>query len=237
MTDLEITHLSVAYRGQTVLEDVNLRLPAGRVIGLMGPNGAGKSTLIKAMLGLVPAQRGWVSYAGRPLAAQRQRIAYVAQRSQIDWDFPATVEDVVLMGQVPAAGWFQRISAAGRAQARQALVQVGMADYAQRRIGQLSGGQQQRVFLARALSQGADLLCLDEPLTGVDFKTQALLFDLFRSLATQGKCVLVIHHDVDEATEHFDQVVLLNRRVLAQGSPQEALRPDFLQQAYGLMAA
>ncbi len=228
-----VDHLTVNYRAVRALQNVNFTLQPGQLVGIFGPNGAGKSTLVKAMLGLVPAMMGTAFYGDRPLSQQLDRVAYVPQRSQIDWTFPATVWDVVLMGRVRQAGWFRRFSATSRRKAAEALERVGMTDYRDRRIGDLSGGQQQRVFLARALAQEADLFFLDEPFVGVDQKTEAVLFQIFHELADSGHTVLVVNHDLGESITNFDQLLLLNRELIALGDRQRVLTPEVMSRAYG----
>lgn len=229
---VQINHLRVHYRSVEALKDVSLTLEPGRLIGIFGPNGAGKSTLIKAMLGLIPAQ-GSVVYGDRPLIEQRDRVAYVPQRSQIDWSYPATVWDVVMMGRVQKTGWFNRFSTVSRRVAANALERVGMSDYRDRPIGQLSGGQQQRVFLARALAQEAEIFCFDEPFVGVDQKTERIIFEVFHELAACGKLVLVVSHDLGESIHHFDNLVLLNQSLIAHGDRREVLTQDNLYRTYG----
>lgn len=231
--DLTIHHLSVNYRGVEALRDICLDIQPGRLTGIIGPNGAGKSTLMKAMLGLVPLETGSVVYNGKPLSQQRQRVAYVPQRSQIDWDYPATVWDVVIMGRVRKTGWLRPFSSVSRRIATQALERVGMVEYKNRPIGQLSGGQQQRVFLARSLAQEAEIFCFDEPFVGIDQKTEAVIFSLFRELAASGKIVIVINHDLGESIVNFDDLILLNQDLIASGNRQQVLKEDYLQQAYG----
>jgi manganese/iron transport system ATP-binding protein len=232
MPTLVVQRLSVNYRQVLALQEVSFVLSPGQLVGIFGPNGAGKSTLIKAILGLTPAS-GSVIYDQRPLTQQLVRVAYVPQRSQIDWSFPATVWDVVLMGRVRKSGYFQRFSATSRRLAAEALDRVGMSEYRDRRIGQLSGGQQQRVFLARALAQEADLLFLDEPFVGVDQKTEEVLFRIFRELANAGKTVVVVNHDLGESITNFDHLLLLNQELIATGSPQQVLTPEMMLRAYG----
>jgi manganese/iron transport system ATP-binding protein len=214
---IEVRHLTVQYREVKALEDISVRFRPGRLTGIIGPNGAGKSTLLKGMLGLMPLQSGTITYGQGPLSQQRQRIAYVPQRSQIDWLYPATVWDVVLMGRIQKTGWFRRFSHVSRQKALAALDRVGIADLRHRSIGQLSGGQQQRVFLARSLAQEADIFCFDEPFVGVDQKTEAVLFDVFHELAEAGKIVIVVNHDLGESITHFDELLLLNRTLVAAG--------------------
>ncbi|MBW4556501.1 MAG: metal ABC transporter ATP-binding protein [Trichormus sp. ATA11-4-KO1] len=229
---INIAHVGVQYRTQEALRDVNCVVKPGRLTGIFGPNGAGKSTLMKAMLGLVPLSSGTVLYQGKPLMQQLEKIAYVPQRNQIDWTYPATVWDVVMMGRVKKTGWLRSFSAVSRRETKNALKRVGMFEYCDRPIGQLSGGQQQRVFLARALAQQADIFCFDEPLVGIDQKTQSIIFEVFHELATAGKIVLVVNHDLGESITHFDDLILLNRELIATGSRQQVLTQQNLYRAY-----
>lgn len=229
---LEVQHLSVNYRGIQALEDVSLSLLPGELVGLIGPNGAGKSTFIRAVLGLTPGA-GQVWFRGQPLHRQRQQIAYVPQRSQIDWDYPITAWNVVMMAQTTRLGWFRSPDARTQKIVTAALERVDMMPLRRRSIGQLSGGQQQRVFLARALAQEADLFLLDEPLTGVDKKTEAMMLDLFAELKAQGKTLLVCSHEWGEALLRYDRLLLLNRRLIANDAPQSVMTIDNIQQAYG----
>lgn len=231
-SDIVVQNLSVNYREVLALVDANLTVCRGRVTGIFGPNGAGKSTLMKAMLGLVNYS-GKVMYAGRPLSQQLEKVAYVPQRSQVDWTYPANVWDVVMMGRVKKTGWLRHFSAQSRQVAKTALARVGMSDYTQRPIGELSGGQQQRVFLARALAQEADIYCFDEPFVGIDQKTQTIIFEVLRELADAGKVVLVVNHDLGESITNFDNLVLLNQRVIASGTRQRVFTDANLRRAYG----
>ena len=230
---LTVDHLSVNYRDVQALRNINLTLRPGKVVGIFGPNGAGKSTLIKAMLGLMPVVTGRTTYGDDTLVHQLDRVAYLPQRSQIDWTFPATVWDVVMMGRVKQTGWLSRFSATSRRIAEQSLDRVGMVDFRDRPIGALSGGQQQRVFLARALAQEADVFCFDEPFVGVDQKTETIIFGIFRELADAGKIVLVVNHDLGESIANFDQIVLLNKELIAAGPREWVLTRDNMTRAYG----
>jgi manganese/iron transport system ATP-binding protein len=223
----------VKYRTVEALRDVSAVAHSGRLTGIIGPNGAGKSTLLKAMLGLVPTTSGQVLCGGKPLCEQLERVAYVPQRSQIDWTYPATVWDVVMMGRVRKTGWFRRFSAVSSRTAAAALERVGMSDCSNRRIGELSGGQQQRVFLARSLAQEADIFCFDEPFAGIDQKTQSVIFNIFHELAADGKIVLVVNHDLGESITHFDDLILLHTEIIATGHRQQVLTPENLYRAYG----
>jgi manganese/iron transport system ATP-binding protein len=230
---LEVQDLTVAYREGTAIENISFYVLPGQLTGLLGPNGAGKSTLLKAMLGLVPITRGLIRFGERPLQKQLKRVAYVPQRGQIDWDYPITVEKVVMMGRIPATGWFREFDHSSREIVRTALERVEMWPYRRHQIRELSGGQQQRVFLARALAQQADLLCLDEPFTGIDTTTREILFDLFAELKSSRKILLVISHDLDETLQHYDRLILLNHRLIATGDYSEVLTGENLQKAYG----
>ena len=230
---IAVQQLSVEYRMVQALQNVSFTIHPGQLIGIFGPNGAGKSTLVKAMLGLIPSIAGTTFYGDRPLTKQLERVAYVPQRSQIDWTFPATVWDVVLMGRVRKTGYFSRFSVPSRRVAAEAIEKVGMAEYRDRPIGQLSGGQQQRVFLARSLAQEAEVFFFDEPFVGIDQKTEDLLFDMFRDLADQGKTVLVVNHDLGESITHFDRLLLLNRELIAMGDRSEVLTVENMSRAYG----
>ena len=229
---VEVRNLYVAYGHRPVLRGVRLAVPPGVLAAFVGPNGAGKSTLFKAILGLVKPASGSVRIFGQPVDRQRRRIAYVPQRELIDWDFPATVEDVVLMGRVPRLGWLRWPGPRDRERVREALAEVGMVAYARRPLAALSGGQQQRVFIARALAQEADLLLLDEPYAGVDAATQEVIRRLLARLRDRGKTILVVDHDLS-GIDHYDRVALINGRVIAFGPPAEVMTPDNLRQTYG----
>jgi manganese/zinc/iron transport system ATP- binding protein len=230
---LDIHDVTVAYHRKPVLWDVDLTIASPALVGIIGPNGAGKSTLIKAVLGLAPLASGQVTVFGEPVSQVRRRIGYVPQRESVDWEFPVNVLDVVLMGVYGRLGWFRRPSAADRAWALDCLEQVGMADFAARQIGQLSGGQQQRTFLARALAQRADIYFMDEPMAGVDAATERAVFALLERLRAAGKTVLVVHHDLRTVPQYFEQVVLLNMRVVASGPTAQAFTPENLKRTYG----
>ncbi len=229
---LEVHHLSVNYRGVLALEDVSLRLQPGELVGLIGPNGAGKSTLIRSILGLKPG-KGEVFFQGKPLRETRRQVAYVPQRSQVDWDYPITAWNVVMMAQTPRLGWFQRPTLRAKQVVAGALERMGMLALKDRAIGALSGGQQQRVFLARALAQQADLFLLDEPFTGVDKSTEVLMLDLFAELKSQGKTLLVCSHEWGETLGRYDRLLLLNRRLIADDVPHAVMTLENIQQAYG----
>ena len=228
-----VRDLTVAYRDKPVLWDIDLTVPKGILMAIVGPNGAGKTTLIKSMLGLLKIAAGQVLIFDRSYKKQRQRVAYVPQRGTVDWEFPTSVLDVVLMGLYGKLGWFKRPGNAEKTIARDALAKVGIADLENRQIKQLSGGQQQRVFLARALVQDADLYFMDEPFQGVDATTERAIIDLLRSLREKGKTVLVVHHDLQTVTEYFDYVMLLNVRKIASGPISDVFTLDNLRKTYG----
>ncbi|NES71468.1 MAG: metal ABC transporter ATP-binding protein [Okeania sp. SIO2D1] len=230
---IAVNHLGVHYRAVEALKDITLQVLPGRVTGMIGPNGAGKSSLMKAILGLIPASSGSVCYQGQALEEQLAKVAYVPQRSQIDWTYPTIVWDVVMMGRIQKTGWFRRFSTSSRRHAQQALAKVDMSVYRNRPIGQLSGGQQQRVFLARSLAQEAEIFLFDEPFVGVDQKTENILFQIFHELAEAGKIVLVVNHDLGESIANFDDLILLNRELVAAGKRQEVLQEEYLKRAYG----
>ncbi|RMF22374.1 MAG: metal ABC transporter ATP-binding protein [Cyanobacteria bacterium J083] len=230
---IAINNLAVSYRTVEALRNISLQILPGKVTGTIGPNGAGKSTFIKAMLGLIPAKTGQVFYRTLPLRQQLEKVAYVPQRAEIDWTFPATVWDVVMMGRIRKTGWFRRFSAVSRRQAMRALEKVGMAEYRNRPIGHLSGGQQQRVFLARSLAQEAEIFLFDEPFVGVDQKTESIIFNIFRELAQANKIVLVVNHDLGESITNFDNLILLNKELIAAGTRQKVLKEENIARAYG----
>ncbi|MEM6553325.1 MAG: ABC transporter ATP-binding protein [Planctomycetota bacterium] len=230
---LSIHAVTVAYHRKPVLWDIDYDAPAGKLIAIVGPNGAGKSTLIKASLGLVPRASGLVEFWGQPYKKQRARVGYVPQRESVDWDFPVSALDVVCMGRYRKIGWCLPVSRKHRRAALDCLERVGMAGYAKRQISQLSGGQQQRVFLARALAQESDLYFMDEPFAGVDAATEKAIVEVLRTLQREGKTVIVVHHDVQTVAEYFDEVVLLNMRVVAAGPVDTTFTEDNLRKTYG----
>jgi len=229
----EIHDMTVAYHRRPVLWDIDLEIPEGKLVGIVGPNGAGKTTLIKAALGLVPLASGKVEIYGKSYQQQRRLVGYVPQRESVDWDFPVTVRDVVLMGTYGQLGWFRRPGKTQHAVADRCLQQVGIFHLAHRQIRQLSGGQQQRVFLARALAQEAQLYFLDEPFAGVDAATEAAIIELLQTLRSTSKTVLVVHHDLQTVREYFDYVILLNMRLVACGPVATAFTNENLQMTYG----
>lgn len=224
---LQFRNVSCTYAGQNepVINNFSAAIKSSHITGIIGPNGAGKSTLIKAALDQIP-------YEGEIII--HENAAYIPQRKDIDWDFPVSALDVCLMGLYPKIGWLQRIKKVHKEEAMQYLETVKLSDYAHRPIGALSGGQQQRVFMARALAQQAELFFLDEPMAGIDQKTQILLFELFQTLKKEGKTIIIIHHNLTAAQEHFDDVILMNRTLIAQGTPSDVLTTENFNKAYGL---
>lgn len=230
---LHVEDLTVSYGSKPVLWDIDLNIPPGVLAAIVGPNGAGKSTLLKAVLGLLHPAAGHVTIHGKPYQKQRRLVGYVPQRSSVDWDFPTSVLDVVVMGLYGQLGWFRRPGRKERKRAEAALAQVGMSEFAERQISQLSGGQQQRVFLARALVQDAQIYFMDEPFAGVDATTERAIITLLKTLRTQGKTVVVVHHDLQTVSSYFDYLVLLNVHLIAQGPVHEVYTAENLRRAYG----
>lgn len=230
---IDVEQLTVNYDKTPVLWDISFSIPQGVLVGIIGPNGAGKSTLLKALLGVVKPLSGKVSFFGQPLKKVLKRIAYVPQRSSVDWDFPITALDLVLMGRYGKLGLLHWPRAADKEAARAALNMVGMLSFADRQIGQLSGGQQQRIFIARALLQEADIYLMDEPFAGVDIATEKAIIALLNQLKVQGKTVFVVHHDLNSVERYFDWIILLNTSLIATGSIKEVFHPENLQRTYG----
>lgn len=230
---LSVEGLSASYRKNKVLDNVTFDVQQGTMTSIVGPNGAGKSTLLKVILELHPRLAGSASFFGAPYQKVKSRIGYVPQRGSVDWDFPTNALDVVLMGLYGKIGWLKWPKRTHREQAMEALAEMGMADYASRQISQLSGGQQQRVFLARALVMDADLYFLDEPLAGVDAATERAIMTTLNLLKSQGRTVLVVHHDLQTVEDYFDHVLLLNRTVIAHGATAETFTEDNIYRTYG----
>lgn len=230
---LTVKNLSVNYHGVCALCDINFSITPGSLVGILGPNGAGKSTLVKAMLGLVKSTKGNTQYDDRPLHKQLHQIAYVPQRSQIDWDYPVTVEQVVMMARTMTTGWGRSPSRQSRLLVKEALERVGMAEYSDRQIGELSGGQQQRVFLARSLATQANLLFFDEPFAGIDKQTEEIMFTILAELQLAGKTILVISHDLGESLNNYGYLLMLNKELIAVGKRQEVLNKTNIHNCYG----
>ncbi|MBL7056058.1 metal ABC transporter ATP-binding protein [Candidatus Woesearchaeota archaeon] len=230
---INVEDLTVAYHEKPVLWDIDLKVPRGILLAIVGPNGAGKSTLIKTILGLVKPSAGTVSVFSKSFKEARKQVAYVPQRGTVDWDFPTTALDVVMMGRYGKLGWFRRPGKRDKNLALSSLKKVGMLKYADRQISQLSGGQQQRVFLARALIQDAEIYFMDEPFAGVDATTEKAIIALLQDLRKKGKTVIVVHHDLQTLKEYFDWVFLLNVRKIALGPIKQVLTTKNLIQTYG----
>jgi manganese/iron transport system ATP-binding protein len=227
---LEVCQVSVRYREVLALREVSFTVPPGQIVGIIGPNGAGKSTLLKAMLHLLPGQRGQVFYHQRRL--QRRQVAYLPQRSHLDWHYPITVGQVVMLGRIGATGWWRSPSRRSQAVVAQCLARVELDHLGDRPIRTLSGGQQQRMLLARTLAQETDILLLDEPAAAVDYPTEQHLWRIYRELAATGKTLVISCHDWGESLHHYDRLLLLNQTVIAFGPPAEVLQADNLQRAF-----
>lgn len=230
---LWVRGLNVAYQRKVVVWDVDFDCPAGNTLAIVGPNGAGKSTFLKACLELTPRASGRVLFFGQPYRKVRHMVAYVPQRESVDWDFPVSALDVVTMGLYRSIGWCLPVRRRHQKLAMEALDHVGLADYAQRQISQLSGGQQQRVFLARALVQSAKLFLMDEPFASVDASTERAIVTILRELRSQGKTVICVHHDLQTIPEYFDQVAMLNMRLVTRGPVKEVFTSENLRKTYG----
>lgn len=233
MNSIEVKGLSVSYEKKRVLTNIFLNIEAGNVYGVVGPNGAGKSTLFKSILGLIDTNSGEINVLGNDISEVRKRVAYVPQKDDVDWSFPATVMDVVMQGRYPHKKILQRLDQTDKKIALEALEDIGIVDLADRQIGQLSGGQQQRVFIARALCQQADIFFLDEPFVGVDNLTEEKIILLLKKLAVEGKTLLVVHHDLSTVEEYFDKVILLNQRLIAYGDTSTTFTKENMSKCYG----
>jgi manganese/zinc/iron transport system ATP- binding protein len=230
---VEVHDLTVSYNRKPVLWNIDVKVPEGVLAGIIGPNGAGKSTLLKSAVGLLRPTSGWVQVYGKPIAKQRGLVGYVPQREEVDWDFPITVRDVVLMGRYGRIGFLRRPRRDDHVRVDHALERLGLAPLADRQIGSLSGGQQQRVFLARALTQESRVYLMDEPFAGVDATTESAIVDLLREMRAERRTVLVVHHDLQSAREYFDFLILLNRRLIAAGPTEDVFAEDLLRKTYG----
>jgi ABC-type Mn2+/Zn2+ transport system ATPase subunit len=230
---LELEDVTVAYGEHPILHDVTFQVPHGARVAVVGPNGAGKSTLFKALVGLLPLRKGRVLIHGLPLGSHQDCVAYVPQREEVDWRFPVTIADVVMMGRYGRLGWLRRPTRPDHAIVARSLEQMGIGHLAGRPIGELSGGQQQRVFLARALAQEPHILLMDEPFTGIDASTQEATLALLDQLQAQHVTAIISTHDLALAASRFDLVVLLNRRLVAYGPPEQVFTPQSLTDAFG----
>lgn len=230
---VEVHDLTVAYDNKPVLWNADFSIPKGKMVGIIGPNGAGKSTLLKSIMGLIPISSGFIKIFDDTLKKVRHKVAYVPQKESVDWDFPATVLDVVEMGRYGKKSLFKRLNKEDKQIAIEALKKVKMLDFADRHISELSGGQQQRVFIARALAQEADLYFMDEPFAGVDMASEKAIVDILLELQKEGKTIFVVHHDLQSAMDYFDWMVLINKRIVGSGPIQEVFTTETLQNTYG----
>lgn len=231
---VKVENISASYDGNIAIQNISFTMVTGQLIGVIGPNGAGKSTLIKAMLGLIPKNEGTVTIAGKSVKALKQEVAYVPQRVAIDWDFPITVRDTVLLGTYPHLSLFKRPRKKEKQWAMECLEKVNMDAYANRQIAELSGGQQQRVFLARALAQRASYFFLDEPFVGIDVASEKMIIELLKALRDDGKTIFVVHHDLSKVEEYFDELILINKRLIKAGPVHEVIQTDFMTKAYNM---
>lgn len=233
-TAIAVKELYVSYFGSEALKNVSFTVEEGKLVGIIGPNGAGKSTLLKALLNLIQKEKGEVAILGKTIKEMRTKVAYVPQRSSIDWDFPITVFDTVLLGTYPKLGVFKRPKKIDKAFAYECLEKVGMTEFSNRQIGELSGGQQQRVFLARALAQEPEIYLLDEPFVGVDVTSEETIILILKQLRDLGKTVVVVHHDLRKAKEYFNELILLNKELIDFGVVEKVIRPEVLEKAYNI---
>ena len=231
-TAIAVNDLFVSYNGNEALKNVTFTVEEGNLIGIIGPNGAGKSTLLKVLLNLIKKDTGKVEILGKSIKEMKTKVAYVPQRSNIDWDFPITVMDTVLIGTYPNLGIFKRPKKEHKDWALECLKKVGMADYGNRQIGELSGGQQQRVFLARALAQKPEMYFLDEPFVGVDVTSEEKIISILKELRDSGKTVVVVHHDLSKASDYFNELILLNKELIEHGIVEKVFQPAVLNKAY-----
>lgn len=229
----ETKRLTAAYGDEPVLRDVNFQVPKGVVMGIVGPNGAGKTTLLKALIGLMPLLSGSVSFFGQSYQRARNRIGYMPQQRSVDWDFPTTVFDAVMMGTYGSLGWFKRPGAVERERTVRALEEVEMTDLADRQIGELSGGQRQRTFLARALVEEPDVYLMDEPFQGVDAASEKAIVTVMHALRERGKTIIIVHHDLTTVRGYCDWVTLLRIGIVAAGPVDEVFTDENLKVAYG----
>lgn len=233
MNAIEIKHLNVSYYDHLVLNDINLNIPKGVMCAISGPNGAGKTTLVKSILNFIPHLTGSIKINGKDLKKEIDNISYVPQKESVNWQFPTTISDVVLMGTYRELGWFKRPGKTQKDKANQAMKQLGILDLANKEIASLSGGQQQRVFLARMLCQDADIIFLDEPLVGIDKKSEQIIMNILNQLKEEGKTIIVVHHDLSTIEKYFDYLVLVNHKIVTSGYVKDIFTPDNINQAYG----
>jgi len=233
MIPVSIKNLTVTYHKKPAIKGISLDIEEGKIVGIIGPNGAGKSTLIKAILGLLPSDTGRILIFGNNNKNELKRTSYIPQKEQFDWDFPINVFEVVLMGRYPHLSLFGRPSKKDFDIIYEMLDKVEMKNYADVQIRNLSGGQQQRIFVARALAQESDIYFLDEPFVGVDAKTEIAVFNLIKELKSQGKTILIVHHDLGKVKEYFDKIILINQTLIAYGNTNDVFTPELIQKTYG----
>ena len=232
-TALEVHNLTASYQRKPVLWEIDFKVPSGHLIGILGPNGSGKTTLLRSIMNLMEVDSGYVKIFGKDLNEVRSRLSYVPQRESVDWNFPASVREVVEMGRYRPSNLLRRLKKSDKQKVKAALEKVGMLAYADRQISELSGGQQQRVFIARSLAQEADIYLMDEPFVGVDAATEEAILKLLSNLRDEGKTVLIVHHDLQSAYQYFDWMILLNTRLVAVGPKEEVFNSTRLREAYG----
>ncbi|MBC6297054.1 metal ABC transporter ATP-binding protein [Listeria sp. FSL L7-1517] len=230
---MNIQNLTISYKQKVAIDNVSLQIASSKLTGIIGPNGAGKSTLLKGMMGLIPRENGQIILDGVPLSTWRKKIAYVPQRSEVDLTFPITVLDMVLLGTYPTLGLVKRPGKKEKQIALEALEQVEMTSFRKRQIGELSGGQLQRVFIARALAQHAEIFFLDEPFAGIDMTSEALIMKLLKKWRDSGKTIVVVHHDFHKVAAYFDEIILLNKKLIAHGLVEQTFTEDNIKTAYG----
>lgn len=233
MNSISVKNLTVTYNKKPAIKGINLDIGESSIIGIVGPNGAGKSTLLKGILGLLPADTGEVKIFGKSIKDSLKRVAYIPQKEQFDWDFPINVSEVVMMGRYPYLSLFGSPKESDKEIVNRVLEKVEMKKYANTQIRNLSGGQQQRIFLARALAQESDIYFLDEPFVGVDAKTEVAIFNLIKELKTEGKTIMIVHHDLSKVKEYFDKVILINQILVAFGNTPEVFTEELIHKTYG----
>lgn len=232
-TVLEIKDLTVAYHNQVILHNIHLSVPKGKLVGIIGPNGAGKSSLLNAVMELIPKHNGEIKILGEQLKKVRDKVAFIPQRDSVDWDFPITVIEVVLMGRYAKLPWYKKTSAQDKKIALDCLTKVKMLSFADRHISELSGGEKQRVFIARALAQEAEVYCMDEPLVGIDATSEKEIMEILSTMKNEGKSIFIVHHDLQSSVDYFDWVIFINRQIIACGEITSTFTLQNLQNTYG----
>lgn len=233
MNIISVKNLTVTYNKKPAIKGINLEIESSNIIGIVGPNGAGKSTLLKGILGLLPADTGEVKIFGKNIKDSLKRVSYIPQKEQFDWDFPINVSEVVMMGRYPYMSLFGSPKETDKEIVNRVLEKVEMKKYAHTQIRNLSGGQQQRIFLARALAQESDIYFLDEPFVGVDAKTETAIFNLIKELKSEGKTIMIVHHDLSKVEDYFDKIILINQILIAYGDTSKVFTPELLHRTYG----